>query len=126
MPQTTPPSDSILNFAKKAAGAVTSDYTVFDDELIAYVNTVFSVLYQIGYGTAPFRIHDAMTGWSEYLPEETSEGALDLDEIKAYVRNRVKLMFDPPASGTLIDLYERQCKEFECRVSYKVDDGGLS
>lgn len=110
--------DSILISTKKSVGTP-SDYEVFDDEIIADINTAFSILYQIGMGSKPFRISGSSETWDEVLPDETSD--IDLDEVKSYVRNRVKLLFDPPASGTLVDLLERQCKEFECRISYKVD-----
>ena len=115
------PEDSILAFIKPTVN-VPVEYTVFDNEIIMDINTAFSALYQIGFPSSPFRIHGYDEAWSDYLPDGEDEGDINIDEIKTYVRHRVKLMFDPPASNTLIELLERQCKEFESRVSYQVDD----
>lgn len=106
--------DSILVSVKRAVG-VPDDYDIFDDTLIADINTAFAILYQIGFGSMAFQITGVTESWDDSpIGDNTAE-------VKTYIFNRVKLMFDPPASGTLVDLLERQCKEFECRVNYEVD-----
>lgn len=108
---------SILKTIRKMVG-VPNDYTVYDDELIADINSVFSILFQLGVGTEPFRINGEGAKWSDYISDEQN-----LDMVKTYVRNKVKLMFDPPANGTLANALENQCKEFESRINYEVDPG---
>lgn len=109
---------SILKTIRKMVG-VPNDYTVYDDELIADINSVFSILFQLGVGSAPFRIEDDTAIWSDYMTD-----AQNLDMVKTYIRNKVKLMFDPPSNGTLVNALENQCKEFESRINYEVDPGG--
>ena len=42
-------SDSILLSTKKILG-IAADYTVFDEDIILHINSVFSTLHQLGLG----------------------------------------------------------------------------
>lgn len=108
--------DSILKLTKKMVG-VPPDYDAFDDEIMADINSVFFILFQLGVGDEPFEITSDEELWSEYLEDKPK----NLAGIKTYMRHKVKLMFDPPTSSFLVELLERQCSEFESRVSYQVD-----
>lgn len=104
---------SILKSIKPAVN-VPADYTVFDGELIMDINAALSILHQVG--TEPFEI----TGDTETWDDVPLAGA-ELSMVKKYVRDKVKLMFDPPASGTLVEILNKSCSEFESRISYATD-----
>lgn len=111
--------DSILNLLKPMVG-VTTDYNVFDNELITDINSVFSILYQLGIGDKQYRITGAEETWTDFFEENEVEDA-NIDDVKTYMRNKVKLMFDPPTNSFLVQLLQDQCKEFESRINYEVD-----
>lgn len=111
--------DSVLNLTKKTIG-VTTDYNVFDDEIIMDINSVFSILYQLGIGNKQYRITGAEETWTDFFEENEVEDA-NIEDVKTYMRNKVKLMFDPPMNSFLVQLMQDQCKEFECRINYEVD-----
>lgn len=110
---------SILKTIRKGIGIPGTGYEVFDDELIMDINSVFSILFQLGVGDAPFRITGEDEEWSDFLPDEDK----NLEMTKTYIRNKTKLLFDPPTSSFLVELLQKQCAEFESRVSYEVDPG---
>ena len=115
MPQTA--QDSILATIRLGVG-VPEDYTVFDTELIMDINSAFMVLYQLGVGDAPFQITGEDEVWSSYIALSDN-----LEGVKTYIRDSVKLMFDPPMNSFLVDLLERRKKEFEWRINVQVDPG---
>ena len=115
MPQTA--RDSILASIRLGVG-VPEDYTVFDTELIMDINSAFMVLYQLGVGDSPFQITCEDEKWSDYVSLEDN-----LEGVKLYIRDSVKLMFDPPMNSFLVDLLERRKKEFEWRINVQVDPG---
>ena len=108
---------SILKTIRKGVGLPESGYEVFDDELIIDINSVFSVLFQLGVGETPFHITGEDEEWDDFLTDEDA----NLEMVKAYIRNKVKLMFDPPTSSFVVELLKKQCDEFESRVNYEVD-----
>lgn len=107
--------ESILTSIKKLLG-IMPEYTHFDADLIMHINTVFSILQQLGVGSA-FSITDANTTWSEYT-ERT-----DIEMLKTYIALKVKLMFDPPLSSVAVDAYTKQIAELEWRLNVAVDPG---
>lgn len=89
----------------------------FDDELILFINSVFSTLNQLGVGPETgFAIQDDIANWSDYLNDD-----LNLNSVKTYVCLKVKLMFDPPSSSTVIEAINREIKELEWRINVAVD-----
>ena len=108
---------SILKTIRKGVGLPVTGYDVFDDEIIMDINSVFSILFQLGVGDEPFHITGEDEKWDDFLTDEDA----NLEMTKTYIRNKVKLMFDPPTSSFLVELLERQCSEFESRVNYEVD-----
>lgn len=108
---------SILKTIRKGVGLPESGYEVFDDELIIDINSVFSILFQLGVGETPFHITGEDEEWDDFLTDEDA----NLEMVKAYIRNKVKLMFDPPTSSFVVELLKKQCDEFESRVNYEVD-----
>ena len=110
--------DSILNTIKKQLG-ITEDYTVFDNDLIMHINSVFLTLSQLGVGPDEgFFIEGKTDSWTDYI----DEGVL-LNSIKTYVYLKVKLLFDPPQASSLLEAINSQLKEIEWRMY--VQKGGF-
>lgn len=109
-------TDSILDSTKASLGII-KEYKHFDDQVIMYINTVFSTLHQLGVGPEEgFYIEDASTTWEEYLGDNKN-----LNFVITYVHLRVKLMFDPPTNSFAVDAMKEQAKEFEWRINVQVD-----
>ena len=104
--------DSILTSIKKLIGPE-EDHTHFDPDIIIHINMALMVLNDLGVGpTTGFVITGADELWSDFLGDRA-----DLEAVKTYVYLKVRLIFDPPSSGFLIDAIERQIKEFEWRLT---------
>lgn len=114
--------DSILTSIKKLLG-ITEEYTQFDQDIIMHINSVFLTLYQLGVGPYDgFSIDDATTTWDEYIPDnQTLLGA-----VKSYMYVKVRLLFDPPTLGTLVDLLKAQASELEWRMNVMVDPSAMA
>lgn len=104
-------NESILLSVKKALG-LTDDYTYFDRDIIMHINSVFTVLNQLGVGPdAGFFIDDSSALWSDY-----GEMAR-LEFIKTYVYLKVRLLFDPPTSSFVLSSMETTARELEWRIN---------
>jgi hypothetical protein len=109
--------DSILNSTKKVLG-LDEDYTSFDIDITMHINSVFSVLNQLGIGPANgFAIVDASAVWSDFLASDPR-----LNSAKTYVWLRVRMLFDPPTTSYLITAMEKQIAEFEWRLNTYRED----
>ena len=108
--------ESILTSIKKLLG-ITEDYTHFDTDVIMHINSVFMILMQLGIGPAEgFSITGDSEVWSDFLSDATW-----FESVKSYVYLKVKLIFDPPQSGTLLNAIEKQVSEFEWRCQEEAD-----
>lgn len=109
-------NESILTSIKKLLG-ITEEYTHFDADIIMHINSVFMILMQLGIGPADgFSISDSDPVWSDFLSDATW-----LESVKSYVYLKVKLVFDPPQSGTVIGSMEKLISEFEWRCQEEQD-----
>lgn len=109
--------DSILTSTKKLSG-VTEEYTHFDDHLIAYINSVFLVLKQLGVGPKEgFVITGEDETWDEFIPDNK----ILRESVKTYVKAKVQLQFDPPISSAAMDALNRTISEFEWRLNVEVE-----
>lgn len=103
--------ESILTSIKKLVG-IAEDYTAFDNDFIIYINSAFATLNQLGIGPVEgFSIVDASSKWSDY-----GVATPMLDHVKSYVYLKVKTIFDPPTSSTVLDAYNRMIQETEWRL----------
>lgn len=108
--------ESILTSIKKLLG-ISEEHYSFDTDLVMYINTAFSVLTQLGVGPENgFSIQDGSATWSDYLNGDTR-----LEMVKTYVYLKVRLMFDPPASSSVIEVIKSQISELEWRINVQVD-----
>lgn len=111
--------ESILTSIKKLLG-IAEDYDHFDADIIMHINTVFTILNQLGVGPSEgFRIEDDTTTWDDYISTDN----LLFDSVKSYIHLRVKLLFDPPQSSGTTESYNRIINELEWRLNVTADPG---
>lgn len=104
--------ESILNSVKSHLG-ISEDETHFDSDIIIHINSVFSILRQMGVGPeTTFSIVDEKAIWSDFTDDD-----IDFSEVKTYMYLKVKLVFDPPASSSVLSAIERQISELEWRLT---------
>lgn len=109
--------NSILRTIKKLIG-LDDTYTVFDQDLIVLINSVFVTLNQLGVGPTDsvFSISDDSAVWSDFCDTDIME------TVKMYIYFRVRLMFDPPTSSYLIESIRREISEAEFRLLVSEDE----
>lgn len=102
-----PAEPSILKSIRQRIGPSAS-YDVFDNDLIVLINAAFSRLRQLGVGPKySFYIEDESAEWSDFMDEG------EMEEIKDYVYLSVKLIFDPPTNGNVLNAYKEQLTKYE-------------
>ena len=108
---------SILKTIRKLIGPA-EDYEYFDTDLIININSAFSRLCQLGVGpSTPFMIHGVEETWSDFIGEGYQE------EIKQYVYLKMRLIFDPPTNGTVVNLYKEEIEKLEWLLREVARDG---
>lgn len=106
-------SESILQSIKKLLG-IEPDYTYFDQDLIIHINSVLSILSQIGFGPEEgFFITGETETWDDLFDESNPQMQL----VKSYIYLKVRLMFDPPLNSTVINSINAQIAELEWRLN---------
>ena len=109
-------SDSILDSIKKLLGPG-SEHDAFDMDVLIFINSVFSDLHQIGVGPIEgFTIEDNTTTWEDY-----TDDIITLNSIKPYIYLKVRLMFDPPTSSSVLESMKNIAKEFEWRINMRAE-----
>lgn len=104
-------SDSILESVKKLINAEGDEY--FDTDIIIHINTIFSVLQQMGVGPEEgFSIDDKTSTWDEFTEDEPL-----FNMVKSYMAIRVKLLFDiASANSYYINQLQAEADELEWRI----------
>lgn len=106
--------ESILTSIKKLLG-IEEEYEHFDPDIIMHINSVLGDLTQLGVGPSEgFQIEDETSTWNDFI---ASDSAALLSAVKSYIHLRVKLLFDPPSSASVLTSYERQIERFEWRLN---------
>ena len=104
--------ESILTSIKKMLG-MEENYNVCETDIIIHINTIFMTLNQLGVGpSSGFKIEDDSAIWSEYIDEDS-----DLEAVKTYIYLKVKLLFDPPLSSSVIEVMKQSITELEWRLN---------
>lgn len=104
-------SGSILNDTKKALGLAAS-YSAFDPDLIMHINSTLTILWDLGIGPEEVVV---ITGpddnWSllDLTPEQ-------LSMVKSWLYLKVRIVFDPPTMGFLVDSLKAQIEEQTYRL----------
>lgn len=110
-------NSSILLSIKKAIVGP-PEYTPFDAELIAHINSQIANLYQLGLDSAKSIVVDGADQlWTDLIPAGDSR----LQFVRTYVYARVKMIFDPPTSTAQMQALKDAAAEAEFRISTAVD-----
>lgn len=108
--------ESILTSIKKPLG-IAAEYTHFDADIIMHINTVFLSLNQIGVGPSdPASISSVMDTWTGVFGDMKN-----IEAIKTYTYLKVRMVFDPPASSTVLEAMNRQASELEWRLHVQAE-----
>ena len=103
--------ESILNSVKLNIGISSTD-THFDSDIILHINSVFSILHQMGVGPdKTFSIVDDTAIWDDFLDDD------NYNEVKTYMYLKVKKIFDPPANSNILNAINEQIEELEWRLN---------
>ena len=109
--------NSILTSVKKALG-ISEEYEHFDSDIIMHINSVLSILTQLGVGPKEgFSISDKNAEWSDFIGDDRR-----LESVKSYVYLKVKMMFDPPTSSSVMESSNRLISELEWRLNLVSED----
>lgn len=108
-------NNSILLTIKKLLG-VSPEYDCYDTDIIVNINYAIATLDQLGHPANGFIVVDDQETWSDYLEDDTR-----LELIKTYIYLKVKMVFDPPTSGMVMDSYNGLISELEWRINSLVD-----
>lgn len=108
-------NESILETIKKMLG-ITEDYTHFDEDIIVQINAAFTTLNQLGVGPlSGFVIMDKYNTWSEFVLDTSNISIIST--VKSYIYKKVRLAFDPPQNGSLLEALKQQIEEDTWRLS---------
>lgn len=89
----------------------------FDQNLLIHINSCFSILSQLGVGPANgFFVTDASQTWSSYIGDVN-----ELNMVRTYVTLKVKSIFDPPMTSSVLEAMNKQIAELEWRLNVAVD-----
>lgn len=103
--------ESILTSIKKLLG-IAEEYTHFDEDLIMHINSVLTILTQMGIGPSTgFTILDDSSTWSDFTDDK-----FYLEAVKTYIHLKVKLVFDPPLSSAVTEAMNKMISELEWRL----------
>lgn len=112
-------NDSILQTTKKMVNLVPEDDS-FDLDIITDINSVFTVLEQLGVGPeGGFTIASADDVWTDYIPADSK----NINAVRTYMALKVRLMFDPPTTSFVLEAINNQIQELEWRLNAQVERG---
>ena len=110
-------NESILTSTKKFL-MIAEDYEAFDPDIIMHINTVLRRLNQLNVGVQNFFITDKTKTWDEFLP---GEDEARYNQAKEYVFLRVRILFDPPQSSSVMKALEDNMREYEYMLYIEAD-----
>lgn len=106
--------DSILKSIKKMLN-VHEDDNSFDTDIITLINSTFTTLHQIGVGpTNGFMIEDASETWEDFISDADD---ISINSVKTYIYLKVRLVFDPPSSSSVMEAINKNVNELEWRLN---------
>ena len=99
-------SDSILTSVKKLLG-LTEEYDAFDVVIIIHINSVFTILTQLGIGPSDgFMIEDKNNKWSEFIEDQLPQDHIKISFEEGIDENRtVTLEYTGPVSKSIVEAY---------------------
>ena len=107
---------SILTTIKKMLG-LEEDYTEFDTDIIVLINSALMTLTQLGIGpSSGFLITSAEDTWTSFLGAST-----ELEGVKTYIYLKIRLVFDPPTSASVLEAIKEHLAELEVRLNIQAE-----
>ena len=108
--------DSILMTIRKlVCGDPYADH--FDTDLLVHINACFSILNQLGVRPENgFVVTDETQSWSSYVADNRT-----LNMVKTYVTLKVKKIFDPPLTSSVLEAMDKEISQLEWRLNVAVD-----
>ena len=108
--------DSILMTIRKlVCGDPYADH--LDTDLLVHINACFSILNQLGVGPENgFVVTDETQSWSSY-----SENDRILNMVKTYITLKVRVIFDPPLTSSVLEAMNKEISQLEWRLNVAVD-----
>lgn len=108
--------DSILMTIRKlVCGDPYADH--FDTDLLVHINACFSILNQLGVGPENgFVVTDETQSWSSYIADNHI-----LNMVKTYVTLKVRVIFDPPLTSSVLEAMNKEISQLEWRLNVAVD-----
>lgn len=105
-------NESILTSVKKGVGGIIEMDESFDDDIILHINTTLAELVQMGVGPKDgFEISDKTATWQDFIGDDKR-----VNMVKSYVVLSVRMLFDPPSSGTAVKSFEQQIDKLGWRL----------
>lgn len=105
---------NVVNTIKQLTGIHPED-TSFDLNLIFAINSAINILADIGVSEMEdVVLTDASMTWDELLG-----GRTDIEYVKTYIAQRVRMIFDPPSSSAANEAMKNLIAELEFRISTK-------
>ena len=104
-------SDSVLSSTKQMLGISPED-TSFDVNVIMSINTTLTILMDLGLT----EVEDQIVTSNKMTWDELLGGRTDIEYVKTYIYQKVKMIFDPPTSTAAIDAMQRSISELEWRI----------
>lgn len=111
--------ESILISIKLLLG-ITEDNEDFDQIILMHINTAFALLHQLGVGPSEgFMIEDKDATWNEFISDKPKWSS-----VKTYIYLRVRLEFDPPTIGSVMEAIKSSISELEWRLKVEAEADG--
>jgi hypothetical protein len=108
---------SILTCIKKLLG-IDSTYTDFDTDIIIFINSAIMALNQLGVGpTLGYVVTGDTEDWADLVEDEVA-----LEAVKTFIYLKVRLVFDPPTSGTVLQALTETLRETEWRITARNEE----
>lgn len=110
-------NESILETIKHKLGGVVNEETYFDSDIIDFINSAFTKLWQLGVGPIdkPFKIESDSETWDDLDYD-------DIEMVKEWVFLHVKNIFDTPTNASVLQSYKDRMLEDEFRMTIMAEE----
>lgn len=109
--------ESILRTIKKLL-LISEEDPAFDLDILVHINSAIMTLRQLGVGpSSGFSVTGDSETWYDFL-----SGNVGLyQQVKTYIYLKVKLIFDPPPSSSVLEAYQAEIAELEWRLNIQAE-----
>lgn len=105
--------ESILESTKESL-SIPTEIKDFDAILIDHINSTFSYLNELGLGPDEgYEIAGSENTWDEYI------GSPLYNDVRSLMMLKIRLLFDPPGIGAVINSLNSKIDEYEWRLCNK-------